>query len=80
MTRIETADYPTELSLFRLRASWGGWPDGIGEIRSLSGPPHESVILNGPLSGRRLTELAGRFPDALGGQDYRSILQEYLKA
>ncbi len=59
--------YPLELSLTRLRTAWGGFPDGVGEIRSLSGPPWESVALNGALSGCRLTELAGRYAEAILG-------------
>jgi mannose-6-phosphate isomerase len=60
--------YPLELSLYRLRATWGGWPDGVGEILSLSGPPHESLVLNGSLAGRRLTEFVARYPSELLGK------------
>lgn len=59
--------YPLELSLTRLRTAWGGFPDGVGDIRSLSAPPWESLVLNGALSGCRLTELAGRHTEAFLG-------------
>lgn len=60
--------YPFELSLNRIKKVWGGWPGKIGEIWSLSGPPHESLILNGSLAGRRLTELVGDFQQKLLGK------------
>jgi mannose-6-phosphate isomerase class I len=68
MTGIPGPAYPLELSLSRVRAPWGGWPDGTGEIRSLSGPPLESLVLNGELAGYRLTQLVGRHPEALLGR------------
>ena len=61
--------YPFELSLNRIKKIWGGWPGKIGEIWSLSGPPHESFILNGSLAGQRLTELVGGFQQKLLGKD-----------
>lgn len=60
--------YPLELSLSRIQAPWGGWPDGTGEIRSLSGPPLESLVLNGELAGCRLTQVVGGHPEALLGR------------
>jgi len=61
--------HPLELSIHRLRTPWGGWPDGAGEIRILSGPPLESLVLNGALAGRRLTELVARHSFQLLGND-----------
>lgn len=61
--------YPLELSLRRVRKDWGGWPGNVGEIWSLSGPPQESLVLNGPLSGQRLTEVVGEFQQKLLGKD-----------
>jgi mannose-6-phosphate isomerase len=52
-----------------MRKPWGGWPGGLGEIWSLSGPPHESLVLNGPLAGRWLTEIVGDYQQRLLGED-----------
>lgn len=60
--------YPMEFSLHRLRRSWGGWPEKVGEILSLSGPPLESIVLNGTLAGSKLTEVVGRFQQRLLGE------------
>lgn len=68
--------YPLELSLYRLRKPWGGWPGRIGEVWSLSGPPHESLVLNGPLTGRRLTDLVGEYQEALLGEGMELDLRE----
>jgi len=68
--------YPLELSLNRIKKAWGGWPGRIGEIWSLSGPPHESLVLNGPLSGQRLTGIVGEFQQKLLGKDMELDLRE----
>ncbi|MBN2126108.1 MAG: hypothetical protein JW821_17550 [Deltaproteobacteria bacterium] len=59
--------YPLEMSLHRIRRSWGGWPGKVGEIWSLSGPPHESIVLNGALAGQLLTKIVGTFQQRLLG-------------
>jgi len=61
--------YPLELSLHHIKTPWGGWPGKIGEIRSLSGSPYESMILNGKLSGKRLTQIVGEYQQELLGKD-----------
>jgi len=61
--------YPFEMSLQRIRRAWGGWQGKIGEIRTISGPPHESLILNGSLAGRPLTALVGEYQQRLLGRD-----------
>ena len=61
--------YPLELSLNRIKKTWGGWRGKIGEIWSLSGPPHESLVLNGQLAGQRLTEIVGEFQQKLLGKE-----------
>ncbi|MEW6669595.1 MAG: hypothetical protein AB1512_30665 [Thermodesulfobacteriota bacterium] len=67
MAAIQPDLYPLELSLHRIRKPWGGWPGGVGEIWSLAGPPHESLVLNGPLAGRWLTEIVGDYQQRLLG-------------
>jgi mannose-6-phosphate isomerase len=69
MRHAEQPLYPLELSLHRIRKAWGGWPNKIGEIWSLSGPPHESIVLGGVLSGRKLTEIVGEFQQRVLGAD-----------
>ena len=61
--------YPIELSLNRVKRSWGGWPGRIGEIWSVSCYPYESLALNGILAGQRLRELVGDFQQRLLGQN-----------
>ena len=61
--------YPIELSLCRLKKTWGGWPGNIGEILSLSCRPHECIALNGVLAGRGLREIIGEFQQELLGKD-----------
>jgi mannose-6-phosphate isomerase len=61
--------YPLELSLHFIKTPWGGWPGQIGEIRSLSGSPYESMILNGRLSGQHLTQIVGAYQQQLLGKD-----------
>ena len=60
--------YPFDVSLHRIKKNWGGWPGKVGEIWSLSGPPYESLVLNGPLAGRWLTEIVGDFQQKVLGQ------------
>jgi mannose-6-phosphate isomerase len=67
MTPREQPLYPLEMSLHRVRKAWGGWTGKIGEIWSISGPPRESVILNGPLAGMPLTGAVGRYQQKLLG-------------
>lgn len=69
MAAIQPELYPLEVSLHRIRRPWGGWPGGVGEIFSLSGPPHESLVLNGPLAGRWLTEIVGDYQQRLLGEN-----------
>lgn len=69
MRPSSSPSYPLELSLFREQKPWGGWPDQIGEIRSLSGPPNECLILNGSLTGRRLTDVVAAYSQMLLGKD-----------
>jgi mannose-6-phosphate isomerase class I len=69
MEAVQPELYPLEVSLHRIKTSWGGWPGRVGEIWSLSGPPHESLILNGPLAGRWLTEIVGNYQQRLLGED-----------
>lgn len=69
MNSQEDQLYPIELSLSRVKKSWGGWPGKIGEIWSLSCHPHESLALNGILAGRRLREIVGEFQQKLLGRD-----------
>ena len=69
MNSAQVTLYPLELSLHHVKKSWGGWPGKIGEIRSLSGPPQESLVLNGPLAGQRLTEIVGDFQQRLLGME-----------
>jgi mannose-6-phosphate isomerase len=61
--------YPIELSLNRVKKTWGGWPGKIGEIWSLSCDPHECLVLNGILAGRSLRELVGEFQQKLLGKE-----------
>ena len=61
--------YPLEMSLHRIRRAWGGCRGKIGEIRTISGPPHESLILNGSLAGNRLTDVVGEYQQRLLGMD-----------
>ncbi|MFH1488791.1 MAG: type I phosphomannose isomerase catalytic subunit, partial [Pseudomonadota bacterium] len=61
--------YPLVLSLHRLKKAWGGLGGKVGEVWSLAGPPHESLVLNGPLAGRRLTEIVGQYQQKLLGKD-----------
>lgn len=61
--------YPLEMSLHRIRTAWGGWTGKIGEIWTIAGPPHESLVLNGPLAGRNLTEVVGGYQQMLLGLD-----------
>ena len=61
--------YPLEMSLHRIRKIWGGWTGKIGEIWTISGPPHESLVLNGSLAGRSLTEVVGGYQQKLLGLD-----------
>lgn len=68
--------HPLELSLTRVKTSWGGWPDAVGDIRSLSGPPFESLVLNGDLIGCRITELVGRYPEQILGRDMEMDARE----
>jgi mannose-6-phosphate isomerase len=68
MAAIQPDLYPLEVSLHRIRKPWGGWPGGVGEIWSLAGPPHESLVLNGPLAGRWLTEIVGSYQQRLLGE------------
>ena len=60
--------YPIELSLSRLKKTWGGWPGKIGEILSLSCHPYESIALNGTLTGRGIREIVGEFQQRLLGK------------
>ncbi|MFC1867427.1 class I mannose-6-phosphate isomerase [Thermodesulfobacteriota bacterium] len=69
MNSQEDQLYPIELSLNRVKKTWGGWPGKIGEIWSLSCYPHESLALNGILTGRRLREIIGEFQQKLLGRD-----------
>lgn len=68
MAAIQPDLYPLDVSLHRIRKPWGGWPGGVGEIWSLSGPPHDSLVLNGPLAGRWLTEVVGDYQQRLLGE------------
>lgn len=61
--------YPLEVSIRRIKRPWGGWPAKVGELWSLSGPPHESLVLNGPLTGRWLTQIVGEYQQGLLGKD-----------
>lgn len=72
----DTPAHPLELSLTRMRTPWGGWPDGVGEIRSVSGPPFESMVLNGELTGCGITELAGRYQRQIMGNDMEMDVRE----
>ena len=69
MNSQEDQLYPIELSLNRVKKAWGGWPGKIGEIWTLSCHPHESLALNGFLSGRKLREIVGEFQQKLLGKD-----------
>ena len=69
MTYRNNQLYPIELSLHRIKKSWGGWPGKIGEIWSLSCDPYESLALNGFLAGQRLREIVGEFQQRLLGKD-----------
>jgi mannose-6-phosphate isomerase class I len=40
----------------------------MGEIWTLSGPPHEGLVLNGPLAGRWLTDVVGDYQQRLLGE------------
>jgi mannose-6-phosphate isomerase len=68
LTTSNTDLYPLELSLNRLRKPWGGFPGKVGEIWSLSGPPLESLVLNGPLAGQHLTEIVGEYQQTCLGE------------
>ena len=57
------------MSLHRIRKAWGGWTGKIGEIWTMSGPPHESLVLNGSLAGSSLTKVVGEYQQKLLGLD-----------
>ena len=61
--------YPLEMSLYRIKRALGGWLGRVGEIWTISGPPHESLVLNGPLAGNRLTDVVGEYQQRLLGKD-----------
>jgi len=69
MKTVEKELYPFDLSINRIKKAWGGWSGKVGEIWSLSGPPHDSLVLNGPLAGSRLTDIVGAFQERLLGKD-----------
>ena len=76
MNSTECQLYPLELSLRRIKKVWGGWPGKIGEIWSLSGLPHESIVLNGALAGLSLTDIVGEFQQKLLGKGMELDLKE----
>lgn len=69
MNSQEQTLYPFEMSLHRVRKPWGAWAGKIGEIWTLSGPPRESLILNGAMAGRSLTSAVGEYQQRLLGLD-----------